>query len=115
RRAPGSQAYAQLRGEGRALFKPAQTIRITKLYHRQVYEYAYHEPKLAFLRDSSNGQLNPARASRFKVSRTVDGATPTSRAISLSPTPSVDKLSTSRTWRIVVLSAVILSPVQKPK
>jgi len=34
-------AYARLRGEGRVLFKPAQTIRITKLYHRQVYEYAY--------------------------------------------------------------------------
>jgi hypothetical protein len=46
-------AYARLRGEGRVLFKPAQTIRITKLYHRQVYEYAYHQPKLAFLRDSN--------------------------------------------------------------
>src|ERR1700761_2334233 len=62
-----------------------------------------------------NGQLNPALASRFKVNRTVDGATPTRRAISLSPTPAVVKRSTSRTWRIVVLSAGIRSPVQKPK
>jgi hypothetical protein len=62
-----------------------------------------------------NGQLNPALASRFKVNRTVDGATPIRRAISLSPTPTVVKRSTSRTWRIVVLSAGIRSPVQKPK
>jgi predicted RNA-binding Zn-ribbon protein involved in translation (DUF1610 family) len=45
-------AYARLREEGRALFKPSQAIRTTKLYHRQVYEYAYHQPKLAFLRQS---------------------------------------------------------------
>jgi len=38
---------------------------------------------------AGNGQLNPALASRFKVNRTVDGATPTRRAISLSPTPAV--------------------------
>src|SRR6516162_2657325 len=64
---------------------------------------------------AGNGQLNPAVASRFNVNRTVDAATPTRRAISLSPTPAVLKRSTSRTWRIVVLSAGIRSPVQKPK
>jgi hypothetical protein len=64
---------------------------------------------------AGNGQLNPAVASRFNVNRTVDGATPTRRAISLSPTPAVLKRNTSRTWRIVVLSADIRSPVQKPK
>src|SRR6201998_945654 len=64
---------------------------------------------------AGNGQLSPVLASRFKVNRTVDGATPTRRAISLSPTPAVLKPSTSRTWRITVLSAVIPSPVQKPK
>ena len=64
---------------------------------------------------AGNGQLNPALASRFNVNRTVDGATPTRRAISLSPTPAVLKRSTSRTWRITVLSAGIRSPVQKPK
>ena len=29
---------------------PAQTIRSTKLYHRQVYSFAYHRPKLAYVR-----------------------------------------------------------------
>src|SRR6202035_3238370 len=47
--------------------------------------------------------------------RTVDGATPTRRATSLSPPPAVLKRSTSRTWRIVVLSAGIRSPMQKAK
>ena len=37
------------------------------------------------------------------------------RVISLSPTPSVLKRSTSRTRRIGILSAGIRSPVQKPK
>ena len=64
---------------------------------------------------AGNGQLNPALASCFNVNRTVDAATPTRRAISLSPTPAVVKRTTSRTWRIVVLSAGIRSPVQKPK
>src|SRR5438874_13139645 len=70
---------------------------------------------LQFSERTFSGQLNPALASRFNVNRTVDGATPTRRAISLSPTPAVVKRSTSRTWRIVVLSAGIRSPVQKPK
>ena len=29
-----------------------QTIRSIKLYHRQIYKYAYHRPKLAMLRES---------------------------------------------------------------
>ena len=41
--------YARLRDAGRRLASPAQTIRTVKLYHRQVYEYAYHRPKLALL------------------------------------------------------------------
>jgi hypothetical protein len=45
--------YSRLRDEGRALYRPDQVIRATKLYHRQVYEYAYHQPKLAFLRESA--------------------------------------------------------------
>src|SRR3984893_3328672 len=64
---------------------------------------------------AGNGQLNPPVVSRFNVNRTVDGATPTRRAISVSPTPAVLKRSTSRTWRIVVLSAGIRSPMQKAK
>jgi len=46
-------SYARLRDEGRKLFSPRQVIRTTKLYHRQVYEYAYHRPKLALLRKSA--------------------------------------------------------------
>jgi hypothetical protein len=42
-------------------------IRTQKLYHRQVYEFAYHRGKLAFLRD---GTLDDKRAT---------GATSTSR------------------------------------
>ena len=41
--------YARLRDAGRRIAPPAQTIRTVKLYHRQVYEYAYHRPKLALL------------------------------------------------------------------
>src|SRR5215469_346351 len=64
---------------------------------------------------AGNGQFKPAVASRFNVNRTVDGATPTRRAISLSPTPALLNRSTSRTRRIGILSAGIRSPVQKPK
>src|SRR5580704_11001050 len=42
--------YARLRAEGRRLFSPRQTIRAIKLYHRQVYKFEYHRPKLALLR-----------------------------------------------------------------
>jgi hypothetical protein len=42
-------AYARLRARGLALFPPRKTICAVKLYHRQVYEYAYHHPKLALL------------------------------------------------------------------
>lgn len=43
--------YARLRGDGRRLFPPTQTIRSVKLYHRQIYKYAFHRPKLALLRE----------------------------------------------------------------
>jgi len=33
-----------------------QSIRSTKLYHRQVYSFAYHRPKLALLRESRQHQ-----------------------------------------------------------
>jgi hypothetical protein len=38
---------------------PSQTIRAVKLHHRQVYEFAYHRPKLEFLR---TGTLDDKRA-----------------------------------------------------
>ena len=69
----------------------------------------------ASVKSAGKAQSNPALASRFKVSRTVDGATPTRRAISLSPTPAVFKRGTSRTWRIVVLSAGIRSPCKSQR
>ena len=41
--------YTRLRSRALALFPPHKTISATKLYHRQVYEYAFHRPKLALL------------------------------------------------------------------
>jgi transposase-like protein len=45
-------SYGRLRDAGRRRFPPEQTIRSIKLYHRQVYRYAFHRPKLELLRDS---------------------------------------------------------------
>jgi transposase-like protein len=45
--------YRRLRARGLKLFTPPQIIRTLKLYHRQVYEFAYHRAKLAFLRDGT--------------------------------------------------------------
>ncbi len=44
--------YTRLRRDAPSGFTPAQTIRSTKLYHRQVYSFSYHRPKLALLRES---------------------------------------------------------------
>jgi transposase-like protein len=44
--------YARLREEGTRLYPPVKAIRTVKLYHRQVYEYAYHRPKIALLAES---------------------------------------------------------------
>jgi transposase-like protein len=56
---PALTAYRRIRDRGRRLFTPTQVIRTHKLYHRQVYEFAYHRAKLAFLRD---GTLDDKRA-----------------------------------------------------
>jgi transposase-like protein len=56
---PGLTTYRRLRARGLKLFKPPQLIRTYKLYHRQVYEFAYHRAKLAFMRD---GALDDKRA-----------------------------------------------------
>jgi DNA-directed RNA polymerase subunit RPC12/RpoP len=50
---PALTSYRRLRARGRQLFLPARVIRAQKLYHRQVYEFAYHRAKLAFLRDGT--------------------------------------------------------------
>jgi transposase-like protein len=52
-------SYLRLRGRGRHLFPPEQTIRSIKLYHRQVYGYAFHRSKLEFLR---RGELDDKRS-----------------------------------------------------
>ena len=43
-------SYRRLRAAGLARFPAEQTIRSIKLYHRQIYAYAYHRPKLEFVR-----------------------------------------------------------------
>jgi transposase-like protein len=45
-------SYRRLRDLGRGYFPPEQTIRSIKLYHRQVYRYAFYRPKLELLRES---------------------------------------------------------------
>jgi transposase-like protein len=52
-------SYARLRSAGLKHFPPEQTIRSIKLYHRQIYAFAYHRPKLEFLRA---GTLDDKRA-----------------------------------------------------
>jgi hypothetical protein len=42
--------YHRLRFDGLKQFPPEQTIRSIKLYHRQIYAYAYDRPKLEFMR-----------------------------------------------------------------
>ena len=49
-------SYRRLRDAGRRRFPPEQTIRSIKLYHRQVYRYAFHRPKLEMLRESDEHQ-----------------------------------------------------------
>jgi len=43
---PRLTTYRHLRDRGRRLFTPTQVIRTHKLYHRQVYEFAYQVPFL---------------------------------------------------------------------
>ena len=53
---PALTTYSRLRSYGKRLYSPRQLIRTTKLYHRQVYEFAYHRAKLDLLR---KGMLDP--------------------------------------------------------
>jgi transposase-like protein len=54
--------YRRLRGSSPIKLTPAQTVRPTKLYHRQVYSFAYHRPKLALLRADPRHQKFAALA-----------------------------------------------------
>ena len=51
--------YRRLRARGLKRFRAAQTIRAIKLYHRQVYAYAYHRPKLEFVRAGTLDDKRP--------------------------------------------------------
>jgi hypothetical protein len=51
-------SYARLRTAALKRFPPEQTIRSAKLYHRQIYAYGSHRPKLEFLR---TGKLDDKR------------------------------------------------------
>ena len=51
-------SYRRLRESGRHAFPAAQTIRSIKLYHRQIYGYAFHRRKLELLR---RGELDDKR------------------------------------------------------
>src|ERR1700730_18218166 len=66
---------------------------------------------------SGSGQLRSAAWKHFIVARTVDAATPFRRAISRIDTPPTNfNRRTSRTWRMIVLSAGIrVSPLEQPK
>jgi transposase-like protein len=61
--------YRRRRAEGLARFPAVQTIRSIKLYHRQIYGYAFHRPKLEFLR---NGSLDDKRAGDTRFAPLAD-------------------------------------------
>jgi hypothetical protein len=45
--------YRRLRIDGLKRYPPEQTIRSIKLYHRQIYGFAYHRPKVDFVRSGT--------------------------------------------------------------
>ena len=52
--------YRRLRTQGKRKFIAQQTIRTVKLYHKQVYHFSYHRPKLGLLRnDKEHQQFSP--------------------------------------------------------
>ena len=48
--------FRRLRAEAKTIYPPTQTIRSIKLYHRQVYVFAYHRSKLTLLRRNPQHQ-----------------------------------------------------------
>jgi transposase-like protein len=61
--------YRRLRAGGLRRFPPEQAIRSIKLYHRQVYGYAYHRPKLEFVRA---GMLDEKRSGDTRFAAIAD-------------------------------------------
>lgn len=51
--------YRRLRANGLRRFPANQTIRSIKLYHRQIYGYAFHRPKLEFVRAGTLDDKRP--------------------------------------------------------
>jgi len=62
-------SYRRLRAAGLRRYPATQTIRSIKLYHRQVYGYAYHWPKLDFVR---NGTLDDKRIGDTRFAALAD-------------------------------------------
>jgi transposase-like protein len=62
-------SYRRLRAEGLRRFPANQTIRSIKLYHRQIYSYAYHRPKLDLVR---TGRLDNKRAGDTQLACVAD-------------------------------------------
>jgi transposase-like protein len=62
-------SYRRLRGVGLTRFSPEQTLRSIKLYHRQVYGFAYHRSKLELLRA---GQLDDKRSGDIRFAGLAD-------------------------------------------
>jgi hypothetical protein len=54
--------YRRLRSRGLKRYRAPQTIRSIKLYHWQVYAYAYHRPKLEFVRAGTLDDKRPGDA-----------------------------------------------------
>jgi transposase-like protein len=62
-------SYRRLRAKGLSRFPATQTIRAIKLYHRQIYGFAYHRPKLDFLRA---GALDDKRKGNTRFASLAD-------------------------------------------
>jgi transposase-like protein len=66
---PKATTYARIRATGKKLVTPTTAIRRIKLYHRQVYEFAYHRAKLAILRE---GGLDDKRTGHTRFAPLAD-------------------------------------------
>jgi transposase-like protein len=62
-------SYRRLRPAGLRRFPANQTIRSIKLYHRQIYGFAYHRPKLDFVR---SGTLDDKRIGDTRFAALAD-------------------------------------------
>src|SRR6202165_6102696 len=62
-------SYRRLRARGRSRFPASQTVRSIKLYHRQVYGYAFHRPKLDLVRI---GELDDKRKGDTRFAKVAD-------------------------------------------